>query len=101
MKYSCYAVIISPIRVNHLITQNVDRLHHKAGSQKVTELHGTLHEVYCLNCGHRETRDTYQSRLSALNAAWLAEPMHPMRNFAPDGDVIIPQEYVRSFKVRA
>ena len=27
--------------VHWLVTQNVDRLHHKAGSRKITELHGT------------------------------------------------------------
>jgi NAD-dependent deacetylase sirtuin 4 len=30
--------------VRRLITQNVDRLHHKAGSREVVELHGTTHE---------------------------------------------------------
>jgi NAD-dependent SIR2 family protein deacetylase len=28
--------------VGHVVTQNVDRLHSKAGSQRVTELHGAL-----------------------------------------------------------
>lgn len=28
----------------HLITQNIDRLHTKAGSTKVVELHGTTHK---------------------------------------------------------
>lgn len=30
--------------VGHIVTQNVDRLHHKAGSSSVLELHGTTHE---------------------------------------------------------
>lgn len=29
--------------VKNVITQNVDRLHHKAGSRNVLELHGTTH----------------------------------------------------------
>ena len=29
--------------VSALLTQNVDRLHHKAGSRGVIELHGTTH----------------------------------------------------------
>jgi NAD-dependent deacetylase len=37
--------------VHHVITQNIDGLHKKAGSQNVTELHGSLRETYCLQCG--------------------------------------------------
>jgi NAD-dependent deacetylase len=37
--------------VCHVITQNIDGLHKKAGSQNVTEIHGSLRESYCLQCG--------------------------------------------------
>ena len=37
--------------VHHVITQNIDGLHKKAGSQNVTEIHGSLRETYCLQCG--------------------------------------------------
>ncbi|WMS85699.1 NAD-dependent deacylase [Pleionea litopenaei] len=39
-----------------LITQNVDGLHHRAGSQQVCELHGRLMMNRCFNpsCGYRE-----------------------------------------------
>lgn len=37
-------------QVQHVITQNVDGLHHRAGSTQVSELHGTLKTVSCLNC---------------------------------------------------
>lgn len=33
-----------------LITQNVDRLHQKAGSKNVIELHGNIIENHCFNC---------------------------------------------------
>ncbi len=33
-----------------LITQNVDRLHHRAGSDNVIELHGNIIENYCVDC---------------------------------------------------
>ena len=36
--------------VRHVITQNIDGLHKKAGSQNVTEIHGSLRETYCLHC---------------------------------------------------
>ncbi len=37
-----------------LITQNVDRLHHRAGSEAVIELHGNLAEIRCVSCGWRK-----------------------------------------------
>jgi|SRR5690349_14647703 len=35
----------------NLITQNIDNLHHRAGSKRVTELHGNIERNYCLKCG--------------------------------------------------
>ena len=37
--------------VRQVITQNIDGLHKKAGSKNVTEIHGSLRETYCLQCG--------------------------------------------------
>lgn len=33
-----------------VVTQNIDGLHQAAGSQRVYELHGSVHRNYCLNC---------------------------------------------------
>jgi NAD-dependent deacetylase len=33
-----------------VITQNIDMLHHKAGSQSVIEIHGHMRELTCLQC---------------------------------------------------
>ena len=33
-----------------VVTQNIDGLHQKAGSNRVYELHGTLQRNYCLHC---------------------------------------------------
>lgn len=33
-----------------LITQNVDGLHHRAGSRNIVELHGNLTRNYCIDC---------------------------------------------------
>jgi NAD-dependent deacetylase len=38
-----------------LLTQNVDRLHQRAGSQRVVELHGSIIEWRCAGCGKKET----------------------------------------------
>lgn len=39
--------------VHAVITQNVDGFHHQAGSENVTELHGTLRTVHCHTCQRR------------------------------------------------
>ncbi len=38
-------------KLSAVVTQNIDGLHQKAGSQKVYELHGTTLKNYCTNCG--------------------------------------------------
>ncbi|MGB5620783.1 MAG: NAD-dependent deacylase [Desulfobacterales bacterium] len=37
--------------VRQVITQNIDGLHRKAGSRKVIEIHGSLREIICQQCG--------------------------------------------------
>jgi NAD-dependent deacetylase len=39
--------------VRGVITQNIDRLHRKAGSGKVVEVHGSIEWSVCLQCGAR------------------------------------------------
>lgn len=41
-----------------LITQNVDGLHHAAGSRRVLEIHGSLRRVRCTGCETIEDRGT-------------------------------------------
>lgn len=36
--------------INGIITQNIDNLHHKAGSKSIVEYHGTSRTLTCLNC---------------------------------------------------
>ncbi len=38
-------------KVEGIITQNIDSLHQKAGSRKVYEIHGGVHDTYCTSCG--------------------------------------------------
>ncbi|MDX1413126.1 MAG: NAD-dependent deacylase [Candidatus Promineifilaceae bacterium] len=35
-----------------IITQNIDMLHHQAGSQNIYEVHGHLREATCMGCGY-------------------------------------------------
>lgn len=37
-------------RVRSIITQNIDGLHHKAGSHNVIEMHGTMRTLSCTQC---------------------------------------------------
>ena len=37
-------------KLTAVVTQNIDGLHQKAGSQKVFELHGSVHRNYCQKC---------------------------------------------------
>jgi NAD-dependent protein deacetylase/lipoamidase len=39
-----------------VVTQNVDRLHSRAGSRDVIEVHGTAATASCQSCGRREER---------------------------------------------
>lgn len=81
-------------KLHWLVTQNVDRLHHKAGSKRVTELHGTMSSVSCLSCGHCQSRWELQSRILAENPGW--KPV--AKGFAPDADVFLSEDAVESFK---
>ena len=38
-------------KLHAVITQNIDGLHQKAGSENVYELHGSIHRNYCTKCG--------------------------------------------------
>lgn len=78
-----------------VITQNVDRLHTKAGTRNVVELHGALAEVRCLGCGGISSRDHLQARLRELNPGWE----HRQAELAPDGDAELDRGVVESFRV--
>ena len=44
-------------KLKAIVTQNIDGLHQKAGSKNVLELHGTINECYCLDCGKEYSGD--------------------------------------------
>ena len=37
-------------KLTAVITQNIDGLHHMAGSKQVYEIHGSVHRNYCMKC---------------------------------------------------
>jgi NAD-dependent SIR2 family protein deacetylase len=87
-----------------VITQNVDRLHHEAGSRRVVELHGALAEVRCLACGALEPRSSVQDRLLEANPGWLGRARAELAADAaagvrPDGDAELPADTIAAFEV--
>lgn len=78
-----------------LVTQNVDGLHTKAGSLKLTEIHGSLHRVLCLSCGLTTPREEVQSMIRDANSDWRGNA----GELAPDGDVTVSAEAVEMFNV--
>ncbi len=71
-------------RLHHLITQNVDSLHQRAGSRRVIDLHGRLDRVECLECRMLFQRSAFQAELRRLNATWHAGV--DTARITPDGD---------------
>ena len=82
-------------RVDTLITQNVDRLHSAAGSDRVIDLHGDLSKVRCLDCDITHTRVEYQHELQGANEGWHAEVFR----YKPDGDAELADNGHKDFSV--
>ncbi len=70
-----------------LITQNVDGLHRKAGSQKIIEFHGNIWKEKCISCDFkRESYEIYKDELPKCpncknllrpDVVWFGEPIDP------------------------
>lgn len=82
-------------RIHWLVTQNVDGLHQRAGSTRVTDLHGRIDRVICLNCGRKDKRADLQSRIVSENPGWAELDAVS----APDGDAILENRDFASFRV--
>jgi len=82
-------------RTELLLTQNVDRLHQAAGSERVIDLHGQIDRVRCMDCEQRSARDAFQDELGRLNPDWL----HLDATEAPDGDADLERANFSSFVV--
>ena len=87
--------------VSGLITQNVDGLHHAAGSRRVVELHGSLAHVICLDCRDRTLRSDMQERLLGANEDWVAAipAVSGSPDAAPDGDAELQADAYADFVV--
>lgn len=81
-------------QIELLISQNVDNLHQRAGSQKVVDLHGNLSRVVCLSCGTVSSRAELQKIMHQANPHF-AELVAETR---PDGDANVEGEIIEQFK---
>jgi len=81
-----------------VITQNIDGLHHKAGSKNVFEIHGHLRTGTCMGCGKKYKMEEIMKKLKE-------EELPPRCNdckgvIKPDvvlfGDSLPPEEYGKS-----
>ena len=82
------AELAQPPDVAGVVTQNVARLHQRAGCRDVVDLHGRLDHVICLGCHAVSSRVAMQETLLALNEAFLAEVSAEAEQ-APDGDAAV------------
>jgi NAD-dependent SIR2 family protein deacetylase len=78
-----------------LLTQNVDRLHQAAGSERVIDLHGRIDLVRCMDCEQRSPRVELQDELGRLNPDWLDLDATE----APDGDADLERADFSSFVI--
>ena len=85
--------------VHGVITQNVDRLHHKAGSKDVLELHGNMFHAACMACGNALERQEFHREMEAMNPG--LEGLEPAVDSSarPDGDAELAGFDVESLKI--
>ena len=76
-------------KVSLLITQNVDRLHQKAGSNSVLDLHGRIDKVICVNCKLLIARQEIQDWLISKNQEIKSDYLEAK----PDGDASLSQDF--------
>jgi NAD-dependent SIR2 family protein deacetylase len=88
-------------RLGHIslvVTQNVDGLHHKAGSPAVLDLHGRISRVRCMGCGQGFERALVQHWLADANAHMDLAELQALRT-APDGDAHLHEAHYVHFQV--
>lgn len=73
-----------------ILTQNIDRLHQRAGStaRKVLELHGNMFEVVCVSC---DTRGTMREALDRVEAGELDPPCRECGGILKAGTIMFGQ----------
>lgn len=76
-----------------VVTQNIDRLHARAGTRELIEVHGTIDHSSCLDCGAQYPLEDVQARLDgspiAVPCCDCGQPLKPdvvlFGEFLPEG----------------
>lgn len=75
--------------IQQLVTQNVDRLHQRAGSRRVIDLHGRADMVKCMVCDYQMMRHAMHAEMARMNPSFAGlEAGH-----APDGDADLETDF--------
>ncbi|MDR6225962.1 SIR2 family NAD-dependent protein deacylase [Desmospora profundinema] len=61
-------------RIYGIATQNVDRLHQRAGSRQVWELHGNLMQFHCYDCKEPAERSRFLEKDACLSCGGRLRP---------------------------
>ncbi|CAD2220757.1 NAD dependent deacetylase [Angomonas deanei] len=103
--------------VSHIITQNVDGLHHLAthggrgrreegsyvyytrSEANLTELHGNIHLVLCMGCHRVLPRDHLQGALLQANPSLFPRCTVDAARLQPDGDYVAPDSLAESVRL--
>jgi NAD-dependent deacetylase len=62
-----------------VITQNIDTLHHKAGSERIVEVHGSIRTASCQSCGAEFPLERVESLFGEDGAATCADCGGPVK----------------------
>jgi NAD+-dependent protein deacetylase sirtuin 4 len=103
--------------VAHILTQNVDGLHHLAtyggvgdadeahaykyttSKAPLTEIHGNIHTVICMSCAYLMPRAQLQRQLREANPELYAMYGADKSRVRPDGDYSAPVEAVNAMRL--
>ena len=95
---AAHEALVSLERLGHaqtLVTQNVDRLHQRAGHRNVIDLHGRIDRVVCRSCNASFERSDLQFELERLNPGFNGHSGEAR----PDGDAEVVENRLEDFQV--
>lgn len=85
--------------ITGVVTQNVDGLHARAGTERLIPLHGDMSHVECLDCGFQEPREGFDHRMAEANPGYRESIQVEQSMVNPDGDVSLSDEQVARFRM--